>query len=56
MLLNCNEPETRGVVLALQTTLDDLGKGERRAVWGGGKARAEGARTVWRSRALAQHH
>ena len=25
--MNVNEPETRGVALALQTTLDDLGKG-----------------------------
>ncbi|CAL8462663.1 g2196 [Coccomyxa elongata] len=27
ILLNVNEPETRGVALALQTVLDDLGKG-----------------------------
>ena len=27
MMMNVNEPETRGVALALQTTLDDLGKG-----------------------------
>jgi hypothetical protein len=27
VLLNVNEPETRGVALALQTVLDDLGKG-----------------------------
>ena len=27
MLLNVNEPETRGCALALQTVLDDLGKG-----------------------------
>ena len=27
MIMNVNEPETRGVALALQTTLDDLGKG-----------------------------
>lgn len=27
MMLNVNEPETRGVALALQTMLDDLGKG-----------------------------
>ena len=26
-LLNVNEPEVRGVALALQTVLDDLGKG-----------------------------
>lgn len=30
MILNVNEPETRGLALALQTMLDDLGKGERR--------------------------
>lgn len=29
MMLNVNEPETRGVALALQITLDDLGKGAR---------------------------
>jgi predicted MFS family arabinose efflux permease len=28
MMLNVNEPETRGVALALQVMLDDLGKGE----------------------------
>jgi MFS family permease len=27
MMMNVNEPETRGVALALQTMLDDLGKG-----------------------------
>eukprot|EP00892_Ulva_mutabilis_P007444 jgi/Ulvmu1/5071/UM021_0088.1 len=27
LLMNCNEPEARGIVLALQATLDDLGKG-----------------------------
>lgn len=27
MIMNVNEPESRGVALALQTTLDDLGKG-----------------------------
>ncbi|PRW58958.1 MFS family transporter: sugar [Chlorella sorokiniana] len=27
MMLNVNEPETRGIALALQTMLDDLGKG-----------------------------
>lgn len=27
MIMNVNEPETRGIALALQTTLDDLGKG-----------------------------
>jgi hypothetical protein len=27
MMLNVNEPEARGVALALQTMLDDLGKG-----------------------------
>lgn len=27
MMLNVNEPETRGMALALQTMLDDLGKG-----------------------------
>lgn len=27
MILNVNEPETRGMALALQTMLDDLGKG-----------------------------
>ena len=27
MIMNVNEPETRGVALALQSTLDDLGKG-----------------------------
>jgi predicted MFS family arabinose efflux permease len=27
MMMNVNEPETRGVALALQTTLDDVGKG-----------------------------
>lgn len=26
-MLNVNEPETRGIALALQTMLDDLGKG-----------------------------
>lgn len=26
-MLNVNEPETRGMALALQTMLDDLGKG-----------------------------
>lgn len=29
-MLNVNEPETRGMALALQTMLDDLGKG---ALW-----------------------
>ncbi len=47
MMLNVNEPETRGIALALQTMLDDLGKGEDRARgamlgctglgWGGGR-------------------
>ena len=27
VLTNCNEPETRGVALALQTMMDDVGKG-----------------------------
>lgn len=27
MVLNVNEPEARGMALALQTMLDDLGKG-----------------------------
>ena len=27
ILLNVNEPEVRGVTLAMQTVLDDLGKG-----------------------------
>jgi predicted MFS family arabinose efflux permease len=27
MIMNVNEPETRGLALAFQTTLDDLGKG-----------------------------
>lgn len=29
MILNVNEPETRGTALALQTMLDDVGKGAR---------------------------
>ncbi|PSC76649.1 MFS family transporter: sugar [Micractinium conductrix] len=27
MIINCNEPETRGMALAIQSMLDDLGKG-----------------------------
>lgn len=33
-MLNVNEPETRGIALALQTMLDDLGKGLVRADFG----------------------
>eukprot|EP00887_Chlorella_sp_A99_P001012 scaffold5.g1012.t1 len=45
MILNVNEPETRGLALALQTMLDDLGKGKEEgcgARAGGGHHRAAG--------------